>query len=88
MTLRYVRFASTSARPGPPLVFLAGGPGDAATRAFRGMPREMLDRLRAVADVIAFDQRGTGTSEPAAVCPPGPPAPLDRPLDPAALVAP
>ena len=87
MTLRYVRFASTSANPGPPLVFLAGGPGDAATRAFRGMPRDMLDRFRAVADVIAFDQRGTGTSDPPAVCPPGAPAPLDRPLDPAALAA-
>jgi pimeloyl-ACP methyl ester carboxylesterase len=86
MTLRYVRFPSTAAQPGPPIVFLAGGPGDAATRAFRGMPRDMLDRLRAVADVIAFDQRGTGTSDPAAVCPPGAPAPLDRPLDPVALV--
>lgn len=87
MTLRYVRFLSTSPQPGPPLVFLAGGPGDAATRAFRGMPRDMLDRLRALADVIAFDQRGTGTSDPAAICPPGVPAPLDRPLDPVALVA-
>ena len=87
MTLRYVRFPSTSPQPGPPLVFLAGGPGDAATRAFRGMPRDLLDRLRALADVIAFDQRGTGLSDPAAVCPPGSPAPLDRPLDPAALVA-
>ena len=87
MTLRYVRFPSTSPQPGPPLVFLAGGPGDAATRAFRGMPRDMLDRLRGLADVIAFDQRGTGTSDPAAVCPPGLAAPLDRPLDPAALVA-
>jgi pimeloyl-ACP methyl ester carboxylesterase len=87
ITLRYVRFASTSANPGPPIVFLAGGPGDAATRAFRGMPRDMLERLRAIADVIAFDQRGTGTSESAAICPPGPAAPLDRPLDPAALVA-
>jgi len=86
LTLRYVRFASTSARPAPPLVFLAGGPGDAATRVFRGLPREMLDRLLAVGDLIAFDQRGTGTSEPAAVCPPGPSAPLDRPLDPVALV--
>src|SRR4029079_16768470 len=49
--------------------------------------RDMLDRLRALADVIAFDQRGTGMSDPAAICPPGPPAPLDRRLDPVTLVA-
>lgn len=67
LTLRYVRFPSTAAVPGPPIVFLAGGPGDAATRAFEGMPAEFLDQLRAISDVIAFDQRGTGGSEPQAV---------------------
>lgn len=87
LTLRFVRFPSTAQRPGPPIVFLAGGPGDAATRAFRGMPRAFLESLRSIADVIAFDQRGTGSSEPRALCPPGSPAPLDRPLDPAALAA-
>jgi pimeloyl-ACP methyl ester carboxylesterase len=67
LTLRYVRFPSTAAVPGPPIVFLAGGPGDAATRAFQGMPMAILDSLRASADVIAFDQRGTGTSDPQGV---------------------
>lgn len=86
ITLRFVRFRSTAATPGAPIVFLAGGPGDAATRAFHGMPRAMLERLRAIADVIAFDQRGTGTSEPKALCPPGEMAPLDRPLDPDRLL--
>ncbi len=71
LTLRFVRFRSTAAAPGAPIVFLAGGPGDAATRAFRGMPGDFLAGLRAIADVIAFDQRGTGTSEPLnPVCPP------------------
>lgn len=84
LTLRFVRFPSTAAEPGAPIVFLAGGPGDAATRAFGGMPMTFLDELRAIADVIAFDQRGTGTSEPLDPrCPPGAPLPRDRPADPA-----
>ncbi|MDQ3069859.1 MAG: alpha/beta hydrolase [Acidobacteriota bacterium] len=87
MTLRFVRFRSTAARPGAPIVFLAGGPGDAATRAFAGLPRTFLDPLRAIADVIAFDQRGTGTSGPRVLCPPGAAQSLDAPLDPAALVS-
>jgi pimeloyl-ACP methyl ester carboxylesterase len=71
ITLRFVRFPSTSAAPASPLVFLAGGPGDSGTWAFRGIPPELLDRLRAVGDVIALDQRGTGTSEPQGTrCPP------------------
>ncbi|MCC7001865.1 MAG: alpha/beta fold hydrolase [Gemmatimonadaceae bacterium] len=79
LTLRYARFKSTASEPGAPIVFLAGGPGDAATRAFAGMPIALLDRLRALGDVIAFDQRGTGESEPLRpLCPPGAPRPLDR----------
>ena len=88
LTLAFVRFRSTAATPGAPIVFLAGGPGDAATRAFRGMPLAFLDRLRAIADVVAFDQRGTGLSEPLnPTCPPGPMLPRDRPADPAAMLA-
>lgn len=87
ITLRFVRFRSTSATPGPPIVFLAGGPGDAATRAFHGMPRAVLESLTALGDVIAFDQRGTGTSEPSNVlCAPRGGAPLDAPFDPAQFV--
>ncbi len=86
-TLRFVRFASTAHTPGSPIVFLAGGPGDAATRAFVGMPRAFLDSLRAIADVIAFDQRGTGRSQPLSpLCPPGSPWPADRPGNPAVQV--
>lgn len=94
LTLRYVRFKSSAATPGPPMVFLAGGPGDAATRAFHGMPARVLESLTAISDVIAFDQRGTGTSDPTRVtCLPttGPPATravrLDAPLDPKQLGA-
>jgi pimeloyl-ACP methyl ester carboxylesterase len=87
IVLRYVRFRSTSATPGAPIVFLAGGPGDAATRAFAGMPRTFLDMLLQIADVVTFDQRGTGRSEPRALCPPGAPAPLDAPANPHQMAA-
>jgi pimeloyl-ACP methyl ester carboxylesterase len=60
--LSYVRFASTAARPGPPIIYLAGGPGGLATRAAGGPRFPIFMALREVADVIAFDQRGTGLS--------------------------
>lgn len=60
--LGYVRFASTAARPGPPIVYLAGGPGGEGTGAATGPRFPIFMALRAVADVIAFDQRGTGLS--------------------------
>jgi pimeloyl-ACP methyl ester carboxylesterase len=85
--LRYVRFRSSAQKPGAPIVFLAGGPGDAATRAFAGMPRAFLEMLLETADVIAFDQRGTGTSEPRAVCAPAAIGALEAPSDPARMIA-
>lgn len=60
--LGYVRFASTAAEPGPPIVYLAGGPGGEGTGAATGPRFPIFMALRAVADVIAFDQRGTGLS--------------------------
>lgn len=60
--LSYVRFASTSAKPGPPIIYLAGGPGGLATRAAGGPRFPIFMALRELADVIAFDQRGTGLS--------------------------
>lgn len=87
LTLRFVRFRSGAAKPGAPVVFLAGGPGDAATRAFRGMPIAFLNQLRAIGDVIAFDQRGTGFSEPLSpLCPPGVAQPYGDPINPTTLL--
>jgi pimeloyl-ACP methyl ester carboxylesterase len=60
--LSYVRFPATAARPGPPIVYLAGGPGGTATGAAAGPRFPIFMALREVADVIAFDQRGTGQS--------------------------
>jgi pimeloyl-ACP methyl ester carboxylesterase len=76
--LGYVRFASTAARPGPPIVYLAGGPGGAGTDAATGPRFPLFMALRGVADVIAFDQRGTGLSAsiPSRPPRPGPPPAL------------
>ena len=60
--LGYVRFPSTSPNPGPPIVYLAGGPGGSGVRTAMGPRFPIFMALRAVADVIAFDQRGTGLS--------------------------
>lgn len=62
LPLRFVRFKSTSARPGAPIVYLAGGPGGSGIEAARGGRFELFLALREVADVIALDQRGTGQS--------------------------
>lgn len=60
--LSYVRFASPAAKPGNPIVYLAGGPGGTATGTMTGPRFPILLALREHADVIAFDQRGTGLS--------------------------
>ncbi len=71
ISLSYVRFPSTAARPGPPIVYLAGGPGGTATGTATGPRFPIFMALREVADVIAFDQRGTGLSNH---IPPRPPS--------------
>lgn len=49
----------------PPVVFLAGGPGDSGVRWAEHPPfYEAFDRVRQVADVILLDQRGSGDSQP------------------------
>lgn len=68
--LAFVRLKSTAAKPGSPIVFLAGGPGAPGI----GMGRvpvyfRLFDRLREVADVILLDQRGLGQSSPDLQCP-------------------
>jgi len=63
ITLKYIRFPATTDSPGPPIVYLAGGPGGAGTDAARGSRFKMFQALRELGDVIAFDQRGTGMSD-------------------------
>lgn len=78
--LGYVKFASTAARPGPPIIYLAGGPGGEGTGAATGPRFPIFMALREVADVIAFDQRGTGLSSsiPERPAPTAPFPPLTR----------
>ena len=68
--LAFVRLKGTAAKPGAPIVFLAGGPGAPGV----GMGRvpvyfRLFDRLREVSDVILLDQRGLGMSSPDLQCP-------------------
>ncbi len=53
-----------SRSPAPdPLVFLAGGPGQAASEAYLTLA-SALDRINQKRDIILLDQRGTGGSNP------------------------
>ncbi|MBN8842197.1 MAG: alpha/beta fold hydrolase [Sphingomonadales bacterium] len=74
---------STASRPKAPIVYVIGGPGHAnidtwiTPQKFRD-----LEVLRAVADVILFDQRGSGSpsaSIPSLHCPEPFAFPLDQP---------
>lgn len=64
IALNFIRFKSTAKQPGHPMVFLAGGPGGSGI-GILNFPRASLfiDYLDH-GDYIAFDQRGTGESEP------------------------
>lgn len=66
--LAFVRFKSTAANPGPPIVYLAGGPGGSGIDAATGSRFPLFMAFREIADVIAFDQRGTGYSKPNLGC--------------------
>lgn len=62
--IAFVVYASEAASPGPPIVYLAGGPGASGVEH---CAREATDpRLRLLdhGDVIGIDQRGTGQSRP------------------------
>jgi len=76
----FVRFRSTNPDPGAPIVYLAGGPGGSGVATARGPRQPIFLALRAVADVIALDQRGVGLSNHI------PPCTAERRLDPAAVL--
>jgi pimeloyl-ACP methyl ester carboxylesterase len=78
--LAFVRVKSTSQQPGPPLVFLAGGPGLSGIDELRSETLyPWFTALRQVGDVIALDQRGTGLANPRLDCLESWDLPLDRP---------
>lgn len=82
LQLVFVRFPATTSTPGPPIVYLAGGPGGSGVATARGSRLSMFMALREHGDVIAFDQRGTGMSEgpSPAECPITHSYPASRPL--------
>ena len=70
LSLTFIRFPSTSANPGDPVVYLAGGPGGSGSGTAKGSRFPLFMAMREVADVIAFDQRGTGMSNEIPRCSP------------------
>lgn len=81
ITLRFIRFKSTSKTPGFPIVYLAGGPGGSGIESARYSRFPLFMALREFGDVIAFDQRGINESEPDMRCTETFAAPFDAPLD-------
>ena len=79
IALSFVRFKSTNPNPGNPIVYLAGGPGGSGINTAKGPRFELFMALREVADVIAFDQRGTGISNHISVCSTSANIPIDEP---------
>jgi CubicO group peptidase (beta-lactamase class C family)/pimeloyl-ACP methyl ester carboxylesterase len=67
--LAVVVFKAQAADPQPdPVILLSGGPGEKTVQAAVNVPF-ILGPFRAQRDIIAFDQRGVGLSEPALECP-------------------
>jgi pimeloyl-ACP methyl ester carboxylesterase len=66
--LAFVRFKSTARLPGPPIVYLAGGPGGSGVSTAMGSRFPLFMAMREVGDVIALDQRGIGMSKPSIGC--------------------
>lgn len=58
--INFVKFKSFSKKPGSPIVYLAGGPGGSGIQVARGSYYTLFKPMLEVADVIVFDQRGTG----------------------------
>ena len=84
--LSFIRFKSTNPNPGKPIVYLSGGPGGSGTGTAKGNRFELFMKLREIADVIAFDQRGTGLSERLPNCPYNAEFELEKPTNKAEYV--
>lgn len=68
--LAVARFKSDSSNPQPdPIVYLEGGPGGSPLRSFIPQFNVLFGPLLEERDLILFDQRGTGYSQPALDCP-------------------
>lgn len=79
--LAFIRFKSTNPNPASPIIYLSGGPGGSGIGTARGHRFALFMKLREIADVIAFDQRGTGMSNALADCPYTKEFELSKPLE-------
>ena len=68
LRLEYVRFPATGAEAGPPIIYLAGGPGGSGIGTAEGRRFPLFMAMREFGDVIALDQRGTGASNDVETC--------------------
>ena len=87
ISLAFVRLKSTSAQPGPPIVYLAGGPGGSGIELAKGPRGQAFLAMCEAGDVIALDQRGVGLSQPNLACPGSLDFPLTAPGDRQAVLA-
>ncbi|HEX4951521.1 MAG TPA: alpha/beta fold hydrolase [Blastocatellia bacterium] len=70
LELAFIRLKSTAPNPQPPVIFLSGGPGSSGIQTGRLADYfQAIKAIRAHADVILLDQRGTGASTPDLTCP-------------------
>lgn len=62
-------FKSTAANPAPdPIIYLDGGPGGNSLKVIQYNYASLVEPLLAYSDVVIFDQRGVGLSQPALNC--------------------
>ncbi len=87
VTLKFVRFKATSPRPGPPIFYLAGGPGSSGIQTAKEARFPLFMAMREFGDVIALDQRGAGDSRPDLDCDEPFAAPFDKPLHRSAIAS-
>ena len=81
ITLAFLRLKSTSPQPGPPIFYLAGGPGGSGISLAKGPRGSLFLAMREAGDVIALDQRGAGLSDSNLNCPESLEFPLAFPGD-------
>ena len=85
--LAFVRLRSAARNPGPPIVFLPGGPGQSGIEQAKGPRSSVILAMREIGDVIAIDQRGVGLSQPELSCNQTLDFPLDQPASREALLS-